>query len=155
MDTRALMQQRCFNGLSVSMYRLLYKKFLLIKIRKSNGQQPLPRKQGINNGHKVRRQSISQERGSRLSSCVVRRMFSEGDSSLSHPMTTVLGVVCCSTGFWQQKLIRNKDLWGTAHWNPPVKHSLTIPPYLFIIIVKRALTIWVCLVLTIFAWRQQ
>ena len=108
--TQALMEQRCFNDLSVSIYRLLYKKFLLtmIKIRKPNVQQPLPREQGINNCHKVRRQSISQERGSRLSSFVVRRMFTEGDSSLSHPMTSVLGVACHSTGFWQQKLIRNR-----------------------------------------------
>ena len=36
--TQALMQQRCFNDLSVSIYRLLYKKFLstMIKIRKPN-----------------------------------------------------------------------------------------------------------------------
>ena len=110
MGTQALMEQRCFNDLSVTRYRLLYKKFLstMIKIRKPNIQQPLPREQGINNGHKVRRQSISQERGSRLSSFVVRRMFTEGDSSLSHPMTSVLGAVCCSTSFWQEKLIRNR-----------------------------------------------
>ena len=96
--TQALMEQRCFNDLSVSIYRLLYKKFLSIKIRKPNVQQPSPREQGIDNGHKLRRQSISQERGARLSSFVVRRMFTEGISSLS-PMTSVLGVVCCSTGF--------------------------------------------------------
>ena len=42
-------------------------------------------------GHKVRRQSISQERGSRLSSFVVKRMFTKGDSSLSHTMTPVPG----------------------------------------------------------------
>ena len=98
-ETQALMEQRCFNDLSVSIYRLLYKKFVstMIKIRKPNVQQPLPREQGINNGHKVRRQSISQEKGSRLSSFVVRRMFTEGDSSLSHPMTSVLGVACHST----------------------------------------------------------
>ena len=82
------MEQRCFNDLSVSIYRLLYKKFLLIK---TNIQQPLPREQGINNGHKVRRQSISQERGSRLSSFVIKRMFTKGDSSLSHTMTPVPG----------------------------------------------------------------
>ena len=93
MGTQALMEQRCFNDLSVSIYRLLYKKFLLtmIKIRKPNVQQPLPREQGINNGYKVRRQSISQERGSRLSSFVVKRMFTKGDSSLSHTMTSVPG----------------------------------------------------------------
>ena len=92
-ETQALMEQRCFNDLSVSIYRLVYKKFLLtmIKIRKPNIQQPLPREQGINNGHKVRRQSISQERGSRLSSFVVKRMFTKGDSSLSHIMTSVPG----------------------------------------------------------------
>ena len=83
------MEQRCFNDLSVSIYRLLYKKFLstMIKIRKPNVQQLLPREQGINNGHKVRRQSISQERGLRLSSFVVKRMFTKGDSSLSRTMT--------------------------------------------------------------------
>ena len=82
MGTQALMEQRCFNDLSESIYRLLYKEFLptMIRIRKPNVQQPLPREQGINNGHKVRRQSISQERGSRLSSLVVRRLFTEGDS---------------------------------------------------------------------------
>ena len=42
-------------------------------------------------GHKVRRQSISQERGSRLSSFVKKRMFAKGDSSLSHTMTPVPG----------------------------------------------------------------
>ena len=98
------MEQRCFNDLSVSVYRLLYKKFPSIQ---TNIQQPLPREQGINNGHKVRRQSISQERGSRLSSFVIRRKFTEGVSSLS-PMTSVLRAACCSTGFWQQKLIRNR-----------------------------------------------
>ena len=62
---KSLVEQRCFNDLSVSIYRLLYKEFLLtmIKIRKPDVQQQLSRKQGINNGHKVRRQSISQERG--------------------------------------------------------------------------------------------
>ena len=47
--TQALMEQRCFNDLSVSIYRLWYKKFLLtmIKIRKPNVQQPLSREQGI------------------------------------------------------------------------------------------------------------
>ena len=78
MVTEALMEQKCFNELSVSIYRLLYKEFLstMIKIRKPNIQQLLPREQGINNGHKVRRQSTSQERGLKLSSFVVRRMVS-------------------------------------------------------------------------------
>ena len=54
---KPLVEQWCFNNLSVSIYRLLYKEFLstLIKIRKPNVQQPLPREQGINNGHKVGR----------------------------------------------------------------------------------------------------
>ena len=42
-------------------------------------------------GHKVRRQSISQERGSRLGSFILKRMFTKGDSSLSHTMTSVPG----------------------------------------------------------------
>ena len=90
---QALMEQRCFNDLSVRIYRLLYKKFLstMMKIRKPNVQQLLPREQGINNGDKFRRQSISQERGSRLSSFVVKRMFTKGDSSLFHTMTSVPG----------------------------------------------------------------
>ena len=107
--TQVLMGQRCFNDLSVSIYRLMYKKFLstMIKIRKPNVQQPLPREQGINNGHKVRRQSISQERGSRLGSFVLRRTFTEGDPSLSHTMISVLRAECSSTRLWQ-KLIRNR-----------------------------------------------
>ena len=70
-------------------------------------------------GHKVRRQYISQERGSRLSSFVVKRMFTKGDSSLSHTMTPVPGssMLFC--------LKRNKGLAETACRNPPVKHSLT------------------------------
>ena len=91
MGTQVLMEQRCFNDLSVSIYRLLYKEFLstMIKIRKPNVQQLLTREQGINNGHKVRRQSISQERGSRLSCFVIRRMFTEGDPRMSHPMASI------------------------------------------------------------------
>ena len=98
---KPLVEQGCFNDFSVSIYRLLYKEFLLtmIKIRISNIQQLLPREQGINNGHKIRRQSISQERGSRLSSFVIKRMFTEGDSNLSHIMTSVLGAACGSTSF--------------------------------------------------------
>ena len=47
-ETQALMVQRCFN-ISVSIYRLLYKKFLsiMIKIRKPNVQQLLPREKGL------------------------------------------------------------------------------------------------------------
>ena len=108
--TQALMEQRCFNDFSMNIYRLLYKEFLstMIKIRKPNVQQPLPREQGINNGHKVRRQFISQERGSILSSFVVRRRFTEGESYMSHAMTSVLGAACRSTHFCCQKLIRNR-----------------------------------------------
>ena len=106
------MEQRCFDDLSVSIYRLLYKKFLstMIKIRKPNIQQPLPREEGINIGHKVRRQSISQERGSGLSSFVVKRMFTEGESSLSHIMTLVLGAACHSTD--KEQMIYEKQHVG-------------------------------------------
>ena len=62
----------------------------MIKIRKPNVQL-LPREQGINNGHKVRRQPISLEKGARLGSFVVKRMFTKGDPSLSHTMTSVPG----------------------------------------------------------------
>ena len=44
-----------------------------------------------NVSHKVRRQSISQERGMRLSSFVLKRMFTKGDPSLPHTMTSVPG----------------------------------------------------------------
>ena len=46
---QALMEQKCFNDLSVSIYRLLYMEFLLtmIKIRIPNIQQLLPREQGL------------------------------------------------------------------------------------------------------------
>ena len=47
--TYALMEQRCFNDFSMSIYRPWYKKLLLamIEIRKPNVQQPLPREQGV------------------------------------------------------------------------------------------------------------
>ena len=93
------MEQRCFNDLFVSICRLLYKEFLLtiIKIRKLNVQHPLRREQGNNDGHNVKRQSISQERGSRQSSFVIKRLFTEGDPSLSHTLTPALGAACYST----------------------------------------------------------
>ena len=86
------MEQMCFNDFSMSIYRLWYKKLLsgIIEIRKPNVQQPLPREQGVIS-HKVRTQSISQERGARLSSFVLKRMFTKGDPSLPHTMTSVPG----------------------------------------------------------------
>ena len=50
MGTQVLMEEMCFNDLSVSIFRLLYKECLstMIKIRKPNIEQPLPREQGIN-----------------------------------------------------------------------------------------------------------
>ena len=115
--TQALMEQRCFNDLSVSIYRLLYKKFLstMIKIRKPNVQQLLPREQGINNGHKVRRQSISQERGSRLGSFVLRRTFTEGDPSLSHTMISILRAACSSTCLWQKLIRKEQRIYEKQH----------------------------------------
>jgi len=154
------MEQRCFNDLSVTIYRLLYKKFLstMIKIRKPNIQQPLPREQGINNGHKVRRQSISQERGSRLSSFVVRRMFTEGDSSLSHPMSSVLGAVCPSTCFWQQKLMRN-GIYEKQHigillnipWHLCTLSIVTVLPLFFSSEKQLSLFLWFYTISAIYA----
>ena len=69
--------------------------------------------------HKVRRQSIPQERGSGLSSFVVKRMFTRGDSSLSHTMTAGPG---SSVLF---RLKRNKGLVRSSTQDPPVKHSPT------------------------------
>ena len=61
------------------------------KDQKTKRITTVTREQGVNNCHKVRRPSISQERGSRLSSFVIKRMFTKGDSSLSHTMTSVPG----------------------------------------------------------------
>ena len=44
-----------------------------------------------NVSNKVRTKSISQERGTRLSSFVLKRMFTKGDPSLPHTMTSVPG----------------------------------------------------------------
>ena len=44
-----------------------------------------------NLSHKVRRQSISHEGGARLSNFVKKRMFTKGDPSLPHTMTSVPG----------------------------------------------------------------
>ena len=63
----------------------------MIKIRKPNVQITITKGTRDNDDHKVRRQSISQERGSRLSSFVVKRMFTKEDSSLFHTMTSVPG----------------------------------------------------------------
>ena len=45
----ALMEQRCFNDFSMSIYRLWYKKLLLgmTEIRKPKVEQSLPREQGV------------------------------------------------------------------------------------------------------------
>ena len=111
------MEQRCFNDLFVIMCRLLYKEFLptMIKIRKLTVLQPLPREQGINEGHKVKRQSISQERGSRQSSFLIKRMFTEGDPILSHTLTPALGAACCSTD--KEQRIYEKQHEGILLWN--------------------------------------
>ena len=86
------MEQRCFNDFSMSIYRLWYKKLLLgmIEIRKPNYSNCYQGNRG-NVSHKVRTQSLSQERGTRLSSFVLKRMFTKGDPSLPHTMTLVPG----------------------------------------------------------------
>ena len=47
--------------------------------------------EGTRGNVRVRRQSISQERGARLNSFVIKRMFTKGDPSLPHIMTLVPG----------------------------------------------------------------
>ena len=61
-----------------------------------------------NPSHKVRRQSISQEGGARLSNFVKKRMFTEGDPSLPHTMTSVPGSSMLFA--WRG----TKDSWETA-----------------------------------------
>ena len=60
--------------------------------QKTNVQQLLPREQGVmlvtRSGHNP---YLSQERGTRLSSFVLKRMFTKGDPSLPHAMTSVPG----------------------------------------------------------------
>ena len=89
----------------------------MVKIRKPNVQQLLPREQEINNGHKVRRQSVSQEWGSRLSSFVINRIFTKGDSSVCHIMTSVLGAACHSTD--KEQRIYEKQHVGILLLNIP------------------------------------
>ena len=57
------MEQRCFNDFSVSIYRLYYKKFFLTMIKKTKRTVTVTKGTRDNNGHKVKRQSISQEKG--------------------------------------------------------------------------------------------
>ena len=61
------------------------------KGQKTKRTVPITKGTRDDDGHKVRRQSISQERESRLSSFVVKIMFTKGDWSLSHTMTIVPG----------------------------------------------------------------
>ena len=77
----------------LSIYRLWYKKLLsgMIRDQKTKRTATITKGTRGNVSHKVRRQSISQEKGSRLSSFVLKRMFTKGDSSLPHTMTSVPG----------------------------------------------------------------
>ena len=59
--------------------------------KKTKGTAAITKGARGNVSHKVRRQSISQERGARLSSFVLKRMFAKGDQSLPHKMTSVPG----------------------------------------------------------------
>ena len=72
-----------------------------------------------NVSHKVRRQSRSQERGTRLSSFVLKRMFTKGDQACLTPWPQSLGAACCSA--WRG----TEGSPETARRNPPVRHSLT------------------------------
>ena len=103
--TQALMEQRCFNDFSVSIQAVVQEvSFINDKHQKTKRIVIVTKGTRDDDGQKVRRQSISQERGSRLSSFVIKRMFTKGDSSLSHTMTPVPGssVLFC--------LKRNKGL---------------------------------------------
>ena len=129
--TRALMEQRCFNDFSMSVYRLWYKKLLLgmIEIRKPKVQQPLPREQGI---MLVTRSGDNPylKKGERdyavlsLGECLLK----ETQACLTQwPQS--LGAACCSA--WR----RTKDSWETARRNLPIRHSLTLS-YIFVVIIQ-------------------
>ena len=81
------MEQRCFNDFSVSIYSLYIYSFVNDKYQKIKRTVTVTKRTRDDDGHKVRRQSVSQERGLRLSSFIVKRMFPKGDSSLSYTMT--------------------------------------------------------------------
>ena len=86
------MKQRCFNDFSMSIYRLQYKKLLSgMRDKKTKRTATMTKGTRGNVSHKVRTQSISQERGTRLSSFVLKRMFTKGDPSLPHRVTSVPG----------------------------------------------------------------
>ena len=61
------------------------------KVQKSKGTATVTKGTRGNVSYKVRRQSISQEKGMSLSSFVLKRMFTKGDPSLPHKMTSVPG----------------------------------------------------------------
>ena len=91
------MEQRCFNNFSVSISAGVQEvSFDYDKDQKTKCTVTITKGTRDDDGHKVRRQSISQERGSRLNNFVIKRMFTKGDSSLSHTMTPVPGAACCS-----------------------------------------------------------
>ena len=60
------------------------------KDQKTKGTVAVTKGTRDDDGHKLRRQSVSQERGSRLTSFVVKRIFTK-DVSLSHTMTPIPG----------------------------------------------------------------
>ena len=107
---KSLVEQGCFNDLSVGIYRLLYKDFLstMIKIRKPNVQQLLSRKEGISNGRKVRRQSVSGKRVVTKQFCHKENVYWRKSTHAFHPMTSGLGAACHSTRSRYQELRRNR-----------------------------------------------
>jgi len=98
--------------------------------------------QGINNGHKVRRQSIPQERGSWLGSFVIRRsLLKEIHACIpSHDLSPGSSVQLHSfllPGTDKEQRICERQI--TAHRNPPVKHSLTGESLLYNIVTVFAI----------------
>ena len=88
-----------------------------------------------NLSHKVRRQSISQERGARLSNFVKKRTLTKGDPSLPHTMTSVPGtsVLFCLK---RDKGLMRDSTWASSHqtlldkWPLP-RSRCSDPPILY------------------------
>ena len=86
------MKQRCFNDFSEYIHAAVQEtSFGNDRDQKTKCTATVTKGSRGNVSHKVRRQSISQERGTRLSSFVFKRMFTRGDPSLPHTMTSVPG----------------------------------------------------------------
>ena len=107
------MEQRCFNN-----FMTLMTSFGNDRDQKTKCITTATKGTRGNVSHKVRTQSISQERAvSSSRECLLK----ETQACLTQ-WPQFLGAACCST--WRG----TKDSWETERRNPPIKHSLTVFP---------------------------